>query len=359
MSPTAEHLYHFAVRKECERALDLCAGCGVHAVGLAAHARYVMSSDFNERAALYVQFNAAMNGYSNVVSVSGDGFAAVAGHKFDLIACNPPFVLSPSKEFLYRDNGLDIDEFVRNLFQQASDYLSPGGFFQAIFEWVEIKGQSWQERLKSWFADQSCDVFVLKANSELPLSYATRRVQEMRESNSDEHNAEIAEWLNYYQKFNVRGIHGGLIAIRKSDSPGWFRFDEIGKSHASSFGDYVLAVFEAEDFLRNTTTESMRNATLHLTPDLRLMQQSLAEHGHWKAIGNVVAFSGGWHPSLAVDENIAQVLPLFDGQKTVEELNNAFARLVDAGPEQTLGDFCEGVREFLRRGVLRTHPQAQ
>ncbi|MEZ6137692.1 MAG: methyltransferase [Pirellulaceae bacterium] len=354
LNPTARHLYEFAIRTQCDSALDLCAGCGVHALGLSTHARQVTTTDLNERAAEFIQFNAALNGRTNIRSVSGDGYAALQGEKFDLIACNPPFVMSPSKEFLYRDNELDLDQFVQDLLVKGPDHLVVGGFFQMILEWVEVQGQTWQERLSSWFKDVSCDVLVLKANSELPESYARRRVQEMHEGAPGDYSAEIQQWLDYYRQFNVRGIHGGMIALRRRDQPGWFRVDEVAQGNLGPFGDYVLAAFAAEDFLRtHVTTEAVLESRLTANSGLRLLQQSAIEDGQWAPVESIVRFSGGWHAGITIDKILANCLPLFDGQRTVAEINKVFAEWVQASPEQTAAEFCGGVREFVRRGALR------
>jgi len=72
--------------------LDL--GCGYGVVGLVA-ARlasqgYVTLVDVNQRAVDLARANLRANGVENAEAILGDGFASVAGRRFDVIALNPP-----------------------------------------------------------------------------------------------------------------------------------------------------------------------------------------------------------------------------------------------------------------------------
>jgi ribosomal protein L3 glutamine methyltransferase len=86
--------------------------------------------------------------------VQGDGLAAVAGRRFDLIVCNPPYVNAGSMAALPPEfraepelalaGGSDGMDFVRGLLREAAAHLNDGGvlvleigherpFFEAAF----------------------------------------------------------------------------------------------------------------------------------------------------------------------------------------------------------------------------------
>src|SRR4030081_1038241 len=92
-------LARLTIRRSIEVALDLGTGCGYQAVLAARHAERVIATDVNPRALAFTSFNALLNGAPNVECRQGDRFAAVEGLTFDLIASNPPFVVSPDRAF--------------------------------------------------------------------------------------------------------------------------------------------------------------------------------------------------------------------------------------------------------------------
>jgi len=352
VGPTADSLFNFVIRQECENALDLCSGCGVHGVSMGKHAKRVTTTDLNAYAPAFSSFNAALNGVTNVHCLAGDGFNAVAGEKFDLIVCNPPFVMSPSKEFLYRDNAMDLDQFVRGLVEQAPTYLENGGFFQMILEWVEVEGQTWQERLSSWFAKLPCDALVLLANTDLAETYAKKRVNEMHEMQHGDYADEVQEWTDYYRRFQVKAIHGGLIVLRRKNEPGWVRFERIAEDRGP-IGDYVLATFAAEDFLRSHEGIGITDARFRLTDNLQLIQKSMLSNLGWQPVDSKIEFKGGWQGKVELDHVAANILAHFDGSKTVSELNQIFAESIKLDPANTLDEFCTLTKHLLSHGVLR------
>src|SRR5207244_12445744 len=65
---------------------------------------------------------------TNIEVRLGSLFEAVAGERFDLITCNPPYVISPENRWAYRDSGLQGDEISRRVMLAAADHLAEGGF---------------------------------------------------------------------------------------------------------------------------------------------------------------------------------------------------------------------------------------
>ncbi len=96
IAPSSRALAQLTVRRPVDLALDLGAGCGVQAFLAAKHSRRVASVDCNPRAMRLARFNALLNGVANVEFAAGDLFEPVAGQAFDLITCNPPFVIGPA-----------------------------------------------------------------------------------------------------------------------------------------------------------------------------------------------------------------------------------------------------------------------
>ena len=123
-----------------QRVLDLCTGNGSLAV-LAAMAWpevTVDAADLSADALAVARLNIDRHHLADRITLlQGDGLAAVAGRRYDLILCNPPYVNSTSMAALPAEfnaeprlalaGGTDGMDFIRNLLQQAPDHLSPDG----------------------------------------------------------------------------------------------------------------------------------------------------------------------------------------------------------------------------------------
>lgn len=113
--------------------LDLCAGSGILAVVAAqTGAGQVTAVDISRRAVIATRLNSRLNGV-HVRTVRGDLFAAVPGERFDVIASNPPYLVSASDALPRRgakrawDAGTSGRAFLDRICDRAQHHLSPGG----------------------------------------------------------------------------------------------------------------------------------------------------------------------------------------------------------------------------------------
>lgn len=80
------------------RALDLGTGCGILAAAARERAAEVVATDIDEGAVACARRNLAD---LDVDVRLGDLFQPVAGERFDLVICNPPYVIGPSDDLTY------------------------------------------------------------------------------------------------------------------------------------------------------------------------------------------------------------------------------------------------------------------
>lgn len=173
ISPASSSLAQLTLRHDVGTSLDLGTGCGVQALHLATHSDRVVATDVNQRALAIARFNAALNDVDDKVDVrDGSFFAPVAGERFDLIATNPPFVISPAtgERLVYRDSGLPGDQVVEHIVRTAPDHLTDGGWCQVLANWVIDRDRPWDERLATWLPDD-CDALVVQREVLDPASY--------------------------------------------------------------------------------------------------------------------------------------------------------------------------------------------
>src|SRR5207249_4314333 len=111
LSPPTRVLACLTAREPVGSVLDVGTGNGLQALLAARHADQVVAVDISPRALRFGRFNALLNGIENVEFREGNLFDPVEGERFDLIVCNPPYVISPETEYIYRDSGLPGDSF--------------------------------------------------------------------------------------------------------------------------------------------------------------------------------------------------------------------------------------------------------
>ena len=119
-------------------ALDLCTGSGAVGISLqlSCPALHVTLADISLDALAVARRNAQALGVAAMFR-EGDLFAAVAGKRFDLIACNPPYINDGDMENLQKEvqrepklalhGGADGLDFYRRIAAQFREMLNPGG----------------------------------------------------------------------------------------------------------------------------------------------------------------------------------------------------------------------------------------
>ena len=135
--PLAEGTIDAWLSARTHRVLDLCTGNGSLAVlaALAWPDVTVDAADLSPDALAVARINIDRHGLADRIALyQGDGLAAVAGRRYDLILCNPPYVNSASMaalpaEFraepaLALDGGSDGMDFVRRLLQGAAHAMT-------------------------------------------------------------------------------------------------------------------------------------------------------------------------------------------------------------------------------------------
>ena len=127
--PLTLQLADLSIDRPCMTALDLGTGSGTLHDDRSAPRPFMppvpMLGHWPSRG-----WNLRLNGMDDVHCLAGNLFDPVAERQFDLILCNPPFVISPTQRFSFRDSGMRGDLLCRRLVAAAIERLAPGGYFQ-------------------------------------------------------------------------------------------------------------------------------------------------------------------------------------------------------------------------------------
>ena len=350
-NPTTRLLQLFTVPAESAATLDLGSGCGILGILAASHSRHVVASDLNPRAEQFAAFNASLNNVRNLECLTGDTFEPVAGRRFDLILANPPFFVTPFSNLLYCENPMELDGYCRRVVREAPAHLSEGGFFQAVLEWVQVSGQSWQERLSEWLDGNGCDAWVLRTYVRDAAGYASERIR--KERSDEAFSSRFDSWMEYYRSRGVEEIHGGILAMRRREGKNWLRLEGSPVGASEPFGGMVLKIFETQDLISGEPDDAALLAMKPcLAPDARLDQSFRVEGRKWVPVALSVSLTGAAPASATLEKEVAGFLSLCDGSRTLQELSADLARALRVDPSDAGRQCCAVVRTLTKRRIL-------
>lgn len=222
------------------RALDLGTGCGIQSFHLLRRAEHVVATDLSERALAFARFNLVLNAEAlgldpqdleaRIELRQGSLLEPVAGERFDLVATNPPFVITPrtaqeddGQRYTYRDGGRSGDDLVRELISSLDQVLAPGGSAHLLANWEIPAGEqplerSWSQRVRSWIP-QELDAWVIQRETESPEAYAETWLRDASQHlDRARYEAAYADYLRDFASRDTAGIGFGWLRLDRPDS---------------------------------------------------------------------------------------------------------------------------------------------
>src|SRR5690349_2785472 len=351
ISSASTSLAQLTMREPVGSALDLGTGCGVQALHLAAHARSVVATDVNDRALWMTRLNAALNEVEVEVR-DGSFFEPVAGERFDLIATNPPFVISPAtgERLVYRDSGLPGDRVVEHVVRTAPDHLADGGWCQVLANWAILADRPWDERLAAWLPGD-CDALVVQREVLDPAAYV-----ELWLKDSGHHPAtgtgspadyarRYDTWLSWLEEQGVAGIGFGWINLHRTGNAARELLEwpyDVEQPIAPAIGEWGSAIGETV----------APDATLVVRADVR--QETVGAVGAEDPATILLRQQRGLRRARQVDTVLAAVVGACDGDLPVGSILDAVAQLLELDATATRAQYLPELTALLREGYLQT-----
>ncbi len=340
------------IKRHGTEVLDLGTGCGTLALVAGRFARAVTATDINPRALAFAEFNAALNGITNVRTCTGDRFTPVEGRKFDLVACNPPFFLKPASRLLFTDNPDELDSFVEGLARTAPQFLNEGSFFQMLCEWVAFQNEAWQHRLKRWFENSGCDVLILKAYEMTPADYVLTRAAESASLYGETPEEQLTEYIEYFRQRRVETIYGGLATMRRRKAENWFLYEEMDETPDEDLGEILLERFATQDILVASHDEELLVLMPRISKGVQLVEESVQQGQSWERKRIYLERRAGLPRRLAFDRAIADFVGRFDGKRSLNALVNELAGQNKAPRSQAQKNGLQLVRKLSSLGLI-------
>jgi methylase of polypeptide subunit release factors len=357
--PLTLALANAMVRLRCEKLLDLGTGSGLLALLGSTIAGSVAATDKNERALDFTRFNARLNQVSNVKCLAGDLFEPVSEERFQLILCNPPFVISPVQRFLFRDSGERGDVFCRRLVQAAVNHLQIGGFFQFTANLAHQEGRSWKADLESWFHDLGCDVLVLVERTETASDYAMNWILGTESKEAALVSKRYEVWMDYFEREKIEAVSYLFINLRKSEGKSnWTQIDDPPCTIVGPCGDELLQFFQCRDrFSGERGVQTLLDLRLKLSSLIRIEQEYAVGSGGLELCRTRLKKTGGLQYPMEIHSNVARLLAGCDGNRTLRQLLQQMADSLGVAFEQALPVVVPAIRSLLERSIVMISEQ--
>jgi SAM-dependent methyltransferase len=335
------------------RVLDLCCGGGVQSFHLAPMSREIIAIDRNSRALNFGRFAAGLNGFSHIEFRETDAYSAVEGETFDLIACNPPFVITPGRQALYRDGGISLDGFSEMIVRRAPQFLNEGGFIHVICDIAAFEGKPAKERLFSWIENNGCDVIAMSSMPIGVVAYATNWLEPYKVIDEEKFERDREEWVRNFQELNVTAVENHFLIMRKRTAgpPNWRYYDSSPAVSKGNYGEQIRRMFVAQDLLQRDD-EAILDTPLQLAPEIRMHNTYRQENGRWVPEQGRIQFSHGMEFEFRIDSNMAGFLVRCDGSVTCRQLLTTMADALGRKPEDVLPSAMKYVRGLIANGVI-------
>jgi methyltransferase family protein len=346
-------LANLTPRAHSSATFDMGTGCGIQSLLAAAHSDHVLASDINPRALTFMAFNALLNEIVAPETREGSTFQPVAGEVFDLIVCNPPYVISPESSHDYRDSGLPGDELCKNLIHEVQHFMADRGFACILISWTMRRGQDWREPLLQWLPAGDFGALVLQVETVDALTNASRWITLPEEASLTARQEMLGRWRDYYDSRGIEFVGYGAVVLRRlRNGPSWTCFESLRNGPTGPGSDQIQCIFDNQDYLAHLGSPDELLAQAFMpAPSLRL-EQSL----HYSADGWVPAL-----PATARDDTLGisrrltplgmKLLTSMDGRRTVGELLES----MDSG--HMLPGAIALVTDLVGRGLLMPQPR--
>ena len=359
-------------RTRVRNALDLGCGCGIQTLYLLRHAEYVVATDVSERALSFTAFNAALAG----VCVTGDPDAGsgggggrlellrgsllepVAGRRFDLIASNPPFVLTPPA---VREAGLPLMEYrdaggpvLPELVAGLREHLEPGAAAVMLGNWEHRGADSWREAVATWIPE-GLDGWVIEREVQDPVEYATMWLRDgglTPERDAEGFDAALGAWIDDFEVRGVQGVGFGYLIVHRPLRPRdpWRLLEEVTTSGQGVLGHHVAEVLEVRERLAGLDDDAVADLRPVLAPDVTEERHFIPGAAEPTVI--LLRQGGGLGRTIRASTVVAALAGVADGELSVGQIASAVVALTGEDAIGLRAEMVEATRHLIAVGFL-------
>ncbi len=353
-SASSSVVLNSTIRKHSGRTLDLCSGSGIQAMVAATHSDAIVAVEQNWRAIQLGEFSALLNGRTNVEFRESDFYSAVEGEHFDLIVANPPFVISPGREFQFRDGGLGADRVTAHVVRNAPRFLAEGGMFLTLCDVANFTGTSFEQHVSEWAAGSGCDMAVVRGVSAPMREYPIGWLYDESQHDPAAYLAKFRTWVEYYQREGIESMTACVIVLRRRTSPSnWFHATPEVVDLIRLTGDEVARIFAAVDFLHaNPSNADLLSQCLILNEKVRFDQRLVRDGEAWGLRECALALSDEHAKPVPTDPYMGSICSRLNGLTPLGEIINQMAAALRTSADGLAAQIVPVIRGLIERGYV-------
>ena len=359
-------------RTRVRNALDLGCGCGIQTLYLLRHAEHVVATDISERALAFTAFNAALAGVcvmggpdagsggggGRLELLQGSFLEPVAGRRFDLIASNPPFVLTPPA---VREAGLPLMEYrdaggpvLPVLVAGLREHLEPGAAAVMLGNWEHRGADSWREAVATWIPE-GLDGWVIEREVQGPVEYATMWLRDgglTPERDAEGFDAALGAWIDDFEVRGVQGVGFGYLIVHRPLRPRdpWRLLEEVTTSGQGVLGHHVAEVLEVRERLAGLDDDAVADLRPVLAPDVTEERHFIPGAAEPTVI--LLRQGGGLGRTIRASTVVAALAGVADGELSVGQIASAVVALTGEDAIGLRAEMVEATRHLIVVGFL-------
>ena len=359
-------------RTRVRNALDLGCGCGIQTLYLLRHAEHVVATDISERALAFTAFNAALAGVcvmggpdagsggggGRLELLQGSLLEPVAGRRFDLIASNPPFVLTPPA---VREAGLPLMEYrdaggpvLPVLVAGLREHLEPGAAAVMLGNWEHRGADSWREAVATWIPE-GLDGWVIEREVQDPVEYATMWLRDgglTPERDAEGFDAALGAWIDDFEVRGVQGVGFGYLIVHRPLRPRdpWRLLEEVTTSGQGVLGHHVAEVLEVRERLAGLDDDAVADLRPVLAPDVTEERHFIPGAAEPTVI--LLRQGGGLGRTIRASTVVAALAGVADGELSVGQIASAVVALTGEDAIGLRAEMVEATRHLITVGFL-------
>lgn len=355
INPSGVTLSHFIPKRPAGKALDLGTGSGLIAVLCAEWAECVVATDISPRALELARASAWLNGIAKLDLRLGSWFDPVQGELFDLVMCNPPYVISPERRFIYRDGteAGNAGDLCARLIGGLPAILAPGGIGIVLVNWGRRFGEDDFSEPRRWFEERNLAGVILSYRQYTPEQYAWWWQLSPTGFPADAADR-VRRWVDYYDHLGIEAIHSGVIALRQP-SDLTRRCDTVTATFAANSPgeaspEQLMAMWDAAENVLEGDVQILA-AVPRFTGPHDALQGLRFRDGSYSAEPVRFSWPEGVGVEAAVDARMLQLVLSIDNRRSVREL------VISSWPETSgsataLHEICATMVELRRAGLV-------
>lgn len=214
ISVDSADLISAAFKTKSKNTLDMCCGCGFHAILLSKTSGKVMGVDINPRAVEFARFNAVLNDIKNVEFRTGSLYEPIEGMKFDHILSNPPYETSATTKSILGNGGELGRNALGEIINRLPEFLNDKGICQIVAKIFLKKNETIETVLKKYLKQEKYGILYQRKYSTDIYDEIYSRYENVE--HFDKYLERVNDLIGKYAKLDISGVTYGVISIKKA-----------------------------------------------------------------------------------------------------------------------------------------------